>query len=71
MGPLEFQPSELAKILTIISLASFYAALRAGDTPPASLAEGLAVVRSCVRVIAAQPTLEQMEAPWVPATASS
>jgi predicted dehydrogenase len=54
------------------SLASFYSALRTGSLPPASLREGLAVVRSCLRVIAASPTVETPEAdPWVPATASS
>jgi hypothetical protein len=54
------------------SLASFYTALRTGSLPPASLREGLAVVRSCLRVIAASSTVETPEAdPCVPATASS
>ena len=54
------------------SVGSFYQALRSGSAPPASLDEGLAVVRSCLRVIeAGAPSLaSKEESPW-PATASS
>jgi hypothetical protein len=55
------------------SIADFYAALGEGRPPRASLEEGAAVVRSCLRAIAAaRPALEQTEeAPWQLAIVSS
>lgn len=45
------------------SIRQFYEALRAGVEPKASLTEGVSVVRSCLRIIAAgQPTLQRVEA---------
>lgn len=54
------------------SIGDFYAALRDGRAPTASLDEGVAVVRSCLRVIAAGTTEpERMEEPaWKTARAS-
>lgn len=53
------------------SLGDFYAALRERRAPAASLAEGLAVVRSCLRVIEAGVTTLQAEEPsWQTAKAS-
>jgi predicted dehydrogenase len=52
------------------SIASFYAALRAGGSAPAGLDEGLATVRMCLAVIAAQEESKEVE-PWAPAIASS
>jgi predicted dehydrogenase len=55
------------------SIGSFYEALRNGTQPPASMNEGLAVVRSCLRIIeAGQSTLEPIkEETWETATACS
>jgi predicted dehydrogenase len=55
------------------SIGNFYAALRDGVEPTASLREGLAVVRSCLRVIdAGIPNLDVVEEEtWRSATASS
>jgi predicted dehydrogenase len=54
------------------SIAHFYQALRAGTEPKVSLTEGLAVVRSCLQIIASgQPTQERVEVePWRPAIES-
>ena len=52
------------------SIASFYAALRTGGSPPAGLDEGLATVRMCLQVIASQEENKEVE-PWAPAIASS
>jgi predicted dehydrogenase len=55
------------------SITQFYQALRAGAEPRVSLTEGLAVVRSCLRIIEATKarTVERVEEePWA-ATASS
>ena len=56
------------------SIAAFYQALRAGTAPRASLDEGLAVVRTCLRTIGAAnanlPT-EEEEPCHLSATASS
>jgi predicted dehydrogenase len=47
------------------SVAAFYEALRSGNEPKASLAEGTAVVAACRQIIAAGQSLPSKEEPWL------
>jgi predicted dehydrogenase len=56
------EPDDAGKMMTS-SIAAFYNALRSGSDPPVGLDEGLAVVRSCLKVIkSGQASLPQEEA---------
>jgi len=47
------------------SIAAFYEAVRTGNEPKASLAEGAAVVAACRQIIAAGQSLPSKEEPWL------
>lgn len=66
--------TEDAGLIMRASIGNFYESLRAGSAPKASLSEGLAVVRSCLQIIAAGQTTAapiKEEEPWPVATACS